>query len=75
MLQPAPMSFAKGSAHPVLATADAVALRRKHAIQDVVPAQAGTHNHLRLLEQKALATVPKSKAAAYGSPLPCAIAH
>jgi hypothetical protein len=57
-------------AQPILlASADAVALRRKRGIQDVVPAHAGTHNHLRLLEQKALATVPKSEAAVYGSPL------
>src|ERR1019366_448889 len=42
---------------------------RTHAPLFVVPAKAGTHNHLRLLEQKPLATVPKREAAAYGSPL------
>src|SRR5216683_2964699 len=35
----------------------------------VVPANAGTHNHRSRLEQKALATVPKREASAYGSPL------
>src|ERR1700694_2406442 len=35
----------------------------------VVPANAGTHNHRYLLEQKPLATVRKREAAAYGSPL------
>jgi hypothetical protein len=40
----------------------------ERAIQCVVPAHAGTHNHRSQLEQKALATVPKREAAAYGSP-------
>jgi hypothetical protein len=40
----------------------------KHSI-NVVPANAGTHNHRRPLEQKPLATVPKRESAAYGSPL------
>jgi hypothetical protein len=33
----------------------------------VVPANAGTHNHRGLLEQKALGTLPKCEAAAYRS--------
>jgi hypothetical protein len=36
----------------------------------VVPANAGTHNHHRSLEQKPLATLPQREAAAYGSPGP-----
>src|SRR6266851_7619792 len=40
----------------------------ERATQYVVPANAGTHNHLSLLEQKALATLPKREAAPYGSP-------
>src|SRR5258708_737156 len=36
---------------------------------NVVPENAGTHNHRRQLQQKALATVPKRESAAYGSPL------
>ena len=36
-------------------------------LSNVVPVKAGTHNHRRLLEQKPLATLPKSEAAAYGS--------
>ena len=39
----------------------------ERTLLSVVPANAGTHNHRSLLEQKALATVPKLEAAAFGS--------
>jgi hypothetical protein len=40
---------------------------RENATPFVVPANAGTHNHRRLLEQRPLMTMPERKAAAYGS--------
>ena len=42
----------------------------ERSILCVVPANAGTHNHHRLLEQKPAATARNREAAAYGSPLP-----
>src|ERR1700694_1428634 len=38
------------------------------AILCVVPANAGTHNHRSLVEQKPLAAVSQREAATYGSP-------
>jgi hypothetical protein len=53
------LSPERAKRNPGLAPPDAKSL--------VVPANAGTHNHRRVLEQKPLATVPRCEAAAYGS--------